>query len=443
VYNALVNVDAGYRRRVHVAEIRLEGVTKVFRGGDIRWLPSGGGARRALGGYQDKAFVERVAASEVAVGKQAGPVRALDNLSLTIRDGETMAIVGPSGCGKSTLLRVVAGLETLDEGLVYFDDRLMNDVSPKDRGIGMVFQSYALYPHMKGEGNLAFFFRVRKRPTEEMMERIRITSEIMGIGFELLLDRKPGTLSGGQQQRVAIGRCIVRDPSLFLFDEPLSNLDAKLRSSTRIEIKRLLRRFAITAIYVTHDQTEAITLGDRIAVMRAGKIEQLGSYDEITGQPANSFVAGFLGLPPMNLVSDWRVAPDGAIEGPVGRFAPPSEAAETLRTGQGIVVGFRGERARLVPEGEALPTDGLAIAGEVLNAEPDFAHQVQTVNVEAGQARFAVQAPIDQPVGGGWQVRVAVPPDALYLFDADTEVRLYPPLEEQEQDHEGAEINTD
>ncbi len=420
-----------------MAEIRLQGVTKVFQRGG-RWSPSSRGARSAYSGYQDKAFVERVAASEVAVGRPEGPVRALDNLSLTIRDGETMAIVGPSGCGKSTLLRVVAGLETVDEGLVYFDDRVMNEVSPKDRGIGMVFQSYALYPYMKGEGNLAFFFRVRKRPPEEMMERIRITSEIMGIGFDYLLDRKPGTLSGGQQQRVAIGRCIVRDPSLFLFDEPLSNLDAKLRVATRIEIKRLLRRFAITAIYVTHDQTEAITLGDRIAVMREGKIEQVGTYDALIARPANSFVAGFLGLPPMNLVEGWQVEADGTIAGPAGHFAPLREAAAVLRPGQGIVVGFRGERARLIPEGEALPADGLLLAGEVLNAEPDFAHQVQMVNVESGRARFAVQAPIDQPVGSGWQVRIAVPLNNLYLFDADSEARLYPLMEEEEEDnHEG------
>ena len=424
---------------MHVAEIRLEGVTKTFRGGGPRWLPSGGGARRALFDYQAKAFIERVAASEVATGKQEGPVRALDNLSLTIHDGETMAIVGPSGCGKSTLLRVVAGIETVDEGLVYFDERVMNDVSPKDRGIGMVFQSYALYPHMKGEGNLGFFFRVRKRPPEEMMERIRVTSEIMGIGFEYLLERKPGTLSGGQQQRVAIGRCIVRDPSLFLFDEPLSNLDAKLRSSTRIEIKRLLHRFSITAIYVTHDQTEAITLGDRIAVMRAGRIEQVGTYEEITTRPTNSFVAGFLGLPPMNLTEGWHVTSDGVLEGPTGHASPPPEAAGALRAGQGVVVGFRGERARLVPEGEASPTDSLVIDGEVLNAEPDFARQVQTVNIEAGAARLAVQAPIDQPVGGSWRVRVAVPSEALYFFDAETEERIYPLMEENHGDTEGTE----
>ncbi|MFH1085740.1 MAG: ABC transporter ATP-binding protein, partial [Chloroflexota bacterium] len=264
-----------------MAEIRLENVTKVFRPG-MRFAPASRGVRFAFRDYADKSFVERAAGAESATGSTGEPVRALDDLSLTIQEGEAMAIVGPSGCGKSTLLRVVAGLETMDSGNVFYDDKLMNDVAPKDRGIGMVFQSYALYPHMKGEGNLAFFFKVRQRPDEEMLERIRITSEIMGIGFEMLLARKPGTLSGGQQQRVAIGRCIVRDPSLFLFDEPLSNLDAKLRVSTRIEIKRLLQRFKITAIYVTHDQTEAITLGDRIAVMRAGKIEQLGTYYEIT-----------------------------------------------------------------------------------------------------------------------------------------------------------------
>ena len=231
-----------------------------------------------------------------------------------------MAIVGPSGCGKSTLLRVVAGLESVDEGLVYFDDRVMNEVSPKDRGVGMVFQSYALYPHMKGEGNLGFFFRVRKRPTEEMMERIRITSEIMGIGFDLLLDRKPGTLSGGQQQRVAIGRCIVRDPSLFLFDEPLSNLDAKLRSSTRIEIKRLLHCFGITAIYVTHDQTEAITLTASVMrrANRAGR-----NLPGLTTRPVNSFVAGF--QLPHEPPEGWRVTSDG-MPSPAGR-APPHTAA--------------------------------------------------------------------------------------------------------------------
>jgi ABC-type sugar transport system ATPase subunit len=411
-----------------VAEIRLEGVTKIFSGSSLpKWLPSGGGVRRVLQDYQDKAFVERVAAQEVSVGRAEGPVRALDNLSLTILNGETMAVVGPSGCGKSTLLRVIAGLETPDEGLVYYDDRLMNDVPPKDRGIGMVFQSYALYPHMEGEGNLAFFFKVRKRPTEEMMERIRITSEIMGFGFDQLLSRKPGTLSGGQQQRLAIGRCIVRDPKLFLFDEPLSNLDAKLRVATRVEIKRLLHRFNITAIYVTHDQTEAITLGDRIAVMRAGKIEQLGTYNEIIANPVNAFVAGFLGLPPMNLLRGWEVTPERELISEMGRLSVPRALLGQVTPGQKVIVGFRSEAGRIVPEGEALPESMPHIKAEVINLEPDFAHHYQLVNVQAGKLIFGVRAPLDLRVNAGWPVNVLIPEEALYLFDEPSEARIAPP----------------
>jgi len=406
-----------------VAEIRLEGVTKVFKAG-ARWAPARGAGRTVYAGYQDKAFVERMSASEGAVGRQSGPVRALDGLNLTVEDGETMAVVGPSGCGKSTLLRVVAGLEPTDEGSVYFDERLMTEVRPKDRGIGMVFQSYALYPHMKGEGNLDFFFRVRHRPSEQMMERIRVTSEIMGIGFDQLLDRKPKTLSGGQQQRVAIGRCIVRDPSLFLFDEPLSNLDAKLRSSTRVEIKRLLHRFNITAIYVTHDQIEAITLGDRIAVMRAGKIEQVGTYHEIVGRPVNSFVAGFLGLPPMNLLRGWRLGPDGGLESPLGRAPLPGALADGLAPDRTITLGFRSADGRVIPEGEEVPRGGLSISAEVLNCEPNFARHYQLVNVQAEEVIFGVEAPLDMRINTGWRVSVSVPEDRVYFFDEESEVRL-------------------
>jgi len=411
-----------------VAEIRLEGVSKTFSSSGLpRWLPSGAGVRRALRDYEDKAFVERVAASEVGVGKADGPVHALDNLSLTILNGETMAIVGPSGCGKSTLLRVVAGLEPLDAGQVYYDDQLMNDVLPKDRGIGMVFQSYALYPHMEGEGNLAFFFKVRKRPPEEMMERIRITSEIMGIGFDMLLSRKPGTLSGGQQQRLAIGRCIVRDPRLFLFDEPLSNLDAKLRVATRVEIKRLLHRFTITAIYVTHDQTEAITLGDRIGVMRAGKIEQLGTYNEIVTSPVNAFVAGFLGLTPMNLLRGWQVTPEGDLLGDMGRLTVPKALLGQVTPGQKVILGFHSDAGRIVPEGEEVPGDAPRIKAQVINLEPDFAHHYQLVNVQAGNLIFGVRAPLDMRVNAGWPVSVLIPDKALYLFDEQSEARIAPP----------------
>ncbi|HMN28268.1 MAG TPA: ABC transporter ATP-binding protein, partial [Caldilineaceae bacterium] len=201
-----------------------------------------------------------------AVSKQFGAGSpALDHINLTVPNGETVAVVGPSGSGKSTLLRIVAGLDTDYTGRVLYDGRDMRDVPPKERHIGMVFQNYALYPHFLGHGNLSFFFRLRRMSDQETEERIRVTSQIMGIGFEELLKRKPGTLSGGQQQRVAIGRAIVRNPDVFLFDEPLSNLDAKLRSQTRVEVKRLLQRFQITALYVTHDQTEAIALGDQIA----------------------------------------------------------------------------------------------------------------------------------------------------------------------------------
>jgi ABC-type sugar transport system ATPase subunit len=300
----------------------------------------------------------------------------------------------------------------------------------------MVFQSYALYPHMKGEGNLGFFFRVRHRPDEEMMERIRITAEIMGIGFDLLLSRKPGTLSGGQQQRVAIGRCIVRDPSLFLFDEPLSNLDAKLRSSTRVEIKRLLHRFHITAIYVTHDQTEAITLGDRIAVMRAGKIEQLGTYYEITENPANAFVAGFLGLPPMNLLRGWRATEDGHLEGELGRVAIPRDLAPLVTPGQEIILGFRSEAAAVVPQDEPLPFEGLIVDAEVINCEPDFARHFQVVNVQAGPLIFGVQASLEAPFSSGWPVQVVIPEARAYLFDEATEARIALPEPEEEAEAE-------
>jgi ABC-type sugar transport system ATPase subunit len=420
-----------------MAEIRLENVSKVF------WeMPSTSqmGFWERIGtllhphGYSDyqRQAKELEETDQVDIAEATGYVKAMDQVDLLISDGETISLVGPSGCGKTTLLRVVAGLLDPDEGEIYFDGKPMVGVQAKDRGIGMVFQSYALYPHMKGEGNLAFFFKVRHRPDEEMMERIRITSEIMGIGFELLLSRKPGTLSGGQQQRVAIGRCIVRDPSLFLFDEPLSNLDAKLRSSTRVEIKRLLQHFHITAIYVTHDQTEAITLGDRIGVMRAGKIEQLGTYHEIMENPVNAFVAGFLGLPPMNLLRGWRATEDGHLEGELGRVAMPAELADLVTPGSGIILGFRSEAAAVVPEGEPLPFEGLVIDAEVINSEPDFARHFQVVNVQAGSLLFGVQAPLEAPFNTGWPVQVVIPEDRAYLFDEATEMRIAHPEPEEE-----------
>src|SRR6185503_3025058 len=230
-------------------------------------------------------------------------IRALDHVNLTISNGRTFVVVGPSGCGKSTLLRVVSGLANDHAGQVLYDGEDVRDIPPKDRHIGMVFQNYALYPNFNNEGNLSFFFQMHKVSDEETRERIRYTSELMGIGFKELLPRRPGTLSGGEKQRVAIARAIVRAPRLLLFDEPLSSLDAKLRVQTRTEIKRLLRRFSITTLYVTHDQVEAIALADQIVVMHASRIEQTGTYQQLMDDPVNMFVAGFLGLPPMNLFS--------------------------------------------------------------------------------------------------------------------------------------------
>jgi ABC-type sugar transport system ATPase subunit len=229
-------------------------------------------------------------------------VHALDHIEISVNEGETISIVGPSGCGKSTLLKVVAGLEYPNEGRVLYNGFEMTNIKPQDRGVGMVFQDYALYPTRAGEGNLRYYFEVRRSTEEEKQQRLRETAEMMGVGFELLMGRMPDTLSGGEKQRVGIARCIVRDPTVFLMDEPISNLDAKLRERTRTEMKRLLQRFGITTMYVTHDQQEAIFMGDRIAIMRAGKIEQYGSFDEVYYSPSNLFVATFIGTPPIALI---------------------------------------------------------------------------------------------------------------------------------------------
>ncbi len=225
-------------------------------------------------------------------------VIAVKGINLEIKDGEFVVLVGPSGCGKSTTLRLIAGLETITSGQIFIGDRLVNDVPPKDRNIAMVFQNYALYPHMTVFENMAFGLRLRKYPKDEIKKRVEEAAEILGISH--LLDRKPRQLSGGERQRVAVGRAIVRKPDVFLFDEPLSNLDAKLRVTMRTEIKRLHARLKTTMIYVTHDQTEAMTMGDRICILRSGEIQQFEDPVAVYERPANKFVAGFIGTPPMN-----------------------------------------------------------------------------------------------------------------------------------------------
>jgi ABC-type sugar transport system ATPase subunit len=323
---------------------------------------------------------------------------ALDHCNLQVADGETVAIVGPSGCGKSTLLRVVAGLLHPQSGQVLYDGVDMADVPPKDRGIGMVFQNYALYPHWESRENLGFFFRLRKRE-QEIPERVRITADIMGVGFDQLLARKPPTLSGGQQQRVAIARCIVRDPKLFLFDEPLSNLDAKLRTQTRIEIKRLLRRFAITALYVTHDQTEALALADRIAIMRQGQVDQIGTYAEIYERPANTHVAGFMGSPPMNLVP-MRVT-EGHLRTEGLELPLPANWAAVLLTGQQVVLGIRPEHLRVEPAGPLHTVVDLV--------EPVLSQRVQHVYFMFAGRRLVARLPEELRLAVGDPLSLAMP----------------------------------
>src|SRR4051812_1538568 len=279
-----------------------------------------------------------------SVSKSFGGAPVIEDLDLEVRDQEFMVLVGPSGCGKSTALRILAGLEDPSAGRIEIGERVVNDVPPKDRDIAMVFQSYALYPHMTIRENLEFGLKMRRI---DRTERDRLVSEASDmLGLSALLDRRPAQLSGGQRQRVALGRAIVRKPAVFLFDEPLSNLDAKLRGQMRAEIKKLQSRLKTTTVYVTHDQVEAMTMGTRIAVMKEGKIQQIGEPLEIYDRPANLFVAGFVGTPPMNLLSA-RVRRDTAetLDGAGFSLPVPSElrGSQALSPGTDVIVGIRPE----------------------------------------------------------------------------------------------------
>ncbi|GAA2755606.1 ABC transporter ATP-binding protein [Actinopolymorpha rutila] len=346
--------------------------------------------------------------AERVVDLDGGERPALDGVSLSLAEGETVSVVGSSGCGKSTLLKVVAGLEYPESGRVLYNGQDVTYVRPQERGVGMVFQDYALYPSMKGKGNLAYYFEVHDRTEEEAEQRTRETAERMGIGFEQLLGRVPDTLSGGEQQRVAIGRCIVREPQLFLMDEPISNLDAKLRERTRVEIRKLLRKFAITTLYVTHDQQEAIFMGDRIAVMRGGRIEQVGTFDELYSTPANLFVATFVGAPPMAVIPATIEA--GRVAVPEGTWQLPDDLAGSLPTGP-VRVGVR-------PEGWLLDTaDGAPL--RVRHRERIPTERASFLYGHLGEASVAVTAPVDYPD----RSEVAITPDweRAYVFAADGE----------------------
>ncbi|HEX4835260.1 MAG TPA: sn-glycerol-3-phosphate ABC transporter ATP-binding protein UgpC [bacterium] len=279
------------------------------------------------------------------VTKQFGHVLAVNNVTLEIPDKQFTVLVGPSGCGKTTCLRLVAGLEEATAGNISIGDRIVNDVAPKDRDIAMVFQNYALYPHMSVYDNMAFGLRLRKYPRPEIDRRVKEAAEMLGI--QELLSRKPKQLSGGQRQRVALGRAIVREPQVFLMDEPLSNLDAKLRVQTRAEIKKLHARLQTTTIYVTHDQVEAMTMGDRIVVMKDGVVQQVDNPLSLYEQPANLFVAGFIGSPAMNFIEARLARQDGkvVVDGGVFRAEVPAEQASRLAdwVGRPIILGIRPE----------------------------------------------------------------------------------------------------
>jgi multiple sugar transport system ATP-binding protein len=343
------------------------------------------------------------------VTKRFGDVVAVDDLSLRVDDGELLVLLGPSGCGKTTALRMVAGLEEVDAGTVSIGDDVVNDVEPKDRDVAMVFQSYALYPHLTVAKNLEF--PLRQHGIDKDERRRRATEVARTLGLEELLGRKPGQLSGGQRQRVALGRAIVRSPKAFLMDEPLSNLDAALRVQTRADIVALQQRLATTTIYVTHDQVEAMTMGHRIAVMDHGRLQQVAAPQELYDQPANAFVAGFLGSPGMNLVEGEVVA------GPSGRPSVRTGggdvelAAGPFVTDGKVLLGVRPEHLRLAPDG-SLAARVLLV--ELLGAE---AHVICEL---PDRARLVVRQLGDQsrPVLGE-AVRVAVDPAAVHLFGPD------------------------
>jgi multiple sugar transport system ATP-binding protein len=349
------------------------------------------------------------------IEKAYGAVPAVTDLDLTIEDEEFVVLVGPSGCGKSTTLRLVAGLEEVTSGTIRIGERVVNRLPPKDRDIAMVFQNYALYQHMTVYDNLAF--GLRNRRTEEAVIRREIARAVEILGIGNLLKRKPRELSGGQQQRVALGRCIVRHPQVFLFDEPLSNLDAELRAHMRIELKRLRERIAVTSIYVTHDQVEAMTLGDRVAVMRDGRIQQVGTPLEIYNKPNNRFVAGFIGAPAMNFVEVGLEEADGALYAvaPGFRIRLPAER-ENLRKKSGdgaLLLGVRPEHTWL---GEPKPEHGTAFDAVVEVTEQLGAELLLGVRA-AGRTLIASRIDPETKLEPHARVRMSLDPRGLHFFD--------------------------
>jgi multiple sugar transport system ATP-binding protein len=383
--------------------------------------------------------------------------RAVSNIDLGIKDGEFMVLVGPSGCGKTTALRMVAGLEEISEGELRIGDRVVNDVAPRNRDIAMVFQSYALYPHLTVYDNIAFGLRLRKMPKQEIDQRVKDAARVLDL--EPFLDRKPRALSGGQRQRVAMGRAIVRQPQAFLMDEPLSNLDAKLRVQMRAEISQLQSRLGTTTIYVTHDQVEAMTMGDRVAVMRKGELQQVATPQELYDQPVNLFVGGFIGSPAMNMIEATLESANGGLAAKIGSHTVDlgdgvlsNRPALKDFEGKKVVIGIRPEHL----EDASLATDvpaGRRLSGEVAltealgselivyiksDAAPAYTEDVKELARDAGATEPQTVALSDDggatligrfnsrsQVRNGERVEVAVDTEGLHFFDPETGLGIY------------------
>ena len=396
--------EAAEPRSDRMAQVSLKNIKKVYPNSEPKKKSKDGGEKRHNLQITDEGVV------------------AVQEFNLDIADKEFIVLVGPSGCGKSTTLRMVAGLEEITSGELYIDGKLMNDVAPKDRDIAMVFQNYALYPHMTVYENMAFSLKLKKVPKDEIDRKVREAAEILDI--TQYLDRKPKALSGGQRQRVAIGRAIVRDPKVFLMDEPLSNLDAKLRNQMRAEIIKLREKIDTTFLYVTHDQVEAMTLGDRIVIMRDGFIQQIGTPQEVFNHPANLFVAGFIGTPQMNFFEDCALTKNGGAYSVtvLGHAMPLTEEQNERLAAAGVesrtvTVGVRPVHIMLGGEGIGALVDVSELMGSELHLHldangKDVVAVVQTANIDP--TAFARHT----------AVQFAFEPRLAHLFDPETEKNL-------------------
>jgi multiple sugar transport system ATP-binding protein len=353
------------------------------------------------------------------IAKRFGDVVAVNDVNLEIKDREFVVLVGPSGCGKTTTLRMVAGLEEISDGEILIGDRVVNKLTPMERNIAMVFQSYALYPHMKVFDNMAFGLKMRKVPKEQREKQVNKAAEILGI--EELLDRKPKQLSGGQRQRVALGRAIVRDPDVFLFDEPLSNLDAKLRVQMRIELKKLHERLLATVIYVTHDQVEAMTMGDRIVVMKDGIVQQVGSPLEIYNHPANQFVAGFIGSPAMNFIPCRLVEEDSRyfIDSGDYKIGLPDFLSPKLSAVKSdeFIFGIRPEHFQDTPAGNGRPRD-LPIIKATINVIETLGKET-FLDLSTGQHSLTALLDADMAAKTHQEIELVPNMDKIHLFNSE------------------------